>query len=87
MVYMLVAYLIVVNIIALFLYGYDKQCAKAHRWRISEKALLTSAFIGGSLGAYVGMMSFRHKTNHKIFQICVPLLLIIQMIGLIIIVM
>lgn len=75
---MLLFYLIIVNLTALVLYGYDKYCARTHRWRISEKALLTSAIIGGSAGAYVGMMAFRHKTRHKMFQISIPLLLIMQ---------
>lgn len=67
------------------LFGYDKQCAIKNKWRISENALIASAAIGGSLGAYVGMISFRHKTQHKLFQVCVPLLLTIQIIILLII--
>lgn len=82
---MLVIYLILVNLIALILYGYDKHCARNHKWRISEKTLITSAIIGGSAGAYIGMMTFRHKTNHMLFQITIPLLLVAQAIILLII--
>lgn len=82
---MLIVYLICINIIALILYGYDKYCAINHKWRISEKTLITSAIIGGSVGAYLGMMTFRHKTNHRIFQIAIPLTLLIQAIILLII--
>lgn len=82
---MLIVYLICINIIALILYGYDKYCAINHKWRISEKTLITSAIIGGSVGAYLGMMTFRHKTNHRIFQITIPLALLIQAIILLII--
>lgn len=77
---MLTFYLIIVNWIALLLYGYDKYCARSRRWRVPEKTLIASAAIGGSLGAYVGMMLFRHKTQHRLFQISIPLLLIIQII-------
>lgn len=82
---MLIVYLICINIIALILYGYDKYCAINHKWRISEKTLITSAIIGGSVGAYLGMMTFRHKTNHRFFQITIPLALLIQAIILLII--
>lgn len=82
---MLAIYILLVNIIALGLYGYDKYCAKTHRWRVPEKTLLTSAIIGGSVGAYIGMLTFRHKTNHKVFRITIPLTLFIQAIILLII--
>lgn len=74
-----------INTIALSLFGYDKQCAKKHQWRISEKALLTSAIIGGSLGAGIGMILFRHKTKHKTFQLGIPLILTAQILILLII--
>lgn len=80
----IISYLIIVNLIALAIYGYDKQCAKTHKWRVSEKTLLAAAVIGGSVGAYIGMISFRHKTRHKVFQICVPLLVIVQILLLLI---
>lgn len=82
---MIVFYLFIVNLLALSLFGYDKHCAINKKWRISENTLIASAAIGGSLGAYIGMISFRHKTQHKLFQVCVPLLLIIQTIILLII--
>lgn len=68
----------IINAIALVMYGYDKYCAINHKWRASEKVLISSAIIGGSLGAYLGMLSFRHKTNHRLFQISIPLLLVAQ---------
>ena len=66
MIVMLIIYLLLINITTLSLYGYDKQCAKEHQRRISEKALLTSSVIGGSLGAYIGMLTFRHKTKFNL---------------------
>jgi len=82
---MIVIYLIIVNLLSISLFGYDKQCAIKNKWRISESILIVSAAVGGSLGAYIGMNSFRHKTQHKLFQVGVPLLLIIQTIILLII--
>ncbi|MDE7136050.1 MAG: DUF1294 domain-containing protein [Muribaculaceae bacterium] len=77
---MIAFYLIIVNLLAIALFGYDKYCARRHKWRIPEKTLIASAIIGGSAGAYLGMVAFRHKTNHKLFQICIPLLLAAQII-------
>ena len=44
---MVIPYYIVVNIIAFLMYGADKYFAKKDMWRISEKALLGIAAIGG----------------------------------------
>ena len=61
----------------------DKQRAVKHQWRISESALLLSAFIGGSLGAVAGMKLFRHKTKHPKFYILIPVFLIIHILIII----
>ena len=71
-------YLVVINVAALALFGADKRKAKKHAWRISEKALFLSAVLGGSVGALLGMLLFRHKTKHWYFVIGIPLMLVIQ---------
>ena len=71
-------YLVVINVAALALFGADKRKAKKHAWRISEKALFLSAVLGGSVGALLGMLLFRHKTKHWYFVIGIPLILVIQ---------
>lgn len=55
--------LLAINIFAFFLMGYDKNLAQTNQRRISEKALLTSAMVGGSVGSGIGMLYFRHKTS------------------------
>lgn len=47
-------------------------------WRISEATLLTMAAIGGSVGAWLGMSLWHHKTKHRKFAIGVPLVLALQ---------
>ena len=74
----IIIYLFVINLIAFVLYGVDKNRAKHSQWRISEKALLGIALIGGSFGAFVGMNLFRHKTKHWYFKYGVPTLLLIH---------
>ena len=71
-------YLVVINVAALALFGADKRKAKKHAWRISEKALFLSAVLGGSVGALLSMLLFRHKTKHWYFVIGIPLILVIQ---------
>ncbi len=76
-------YLLVANIVAFAVYGWDKLCAKRGMWRVPEKILLLIALLGGSVGAMVGMAIFRHKTLHLKFRYGVPLILILQLVGLI----
>lgn len=49
--------------------GYDKSQAKKKASRISEKNLWALAILGGGIGAYFGMQTFRHKTRHTSFRI------------------
>ena len=73
-----VEYLIAVNIFAFLACGIDKWKAKHGSWRISEATLLILALIGGSLGAWIGMKIWHHKTMHKKFKYGIPLILIAQ---------
>lgn len=74
----LIIYFIVVNILGFALMGIDKSKAQKQQWRISEANLLLSAAIGGSIGSYIGMQKFRHKTKHIKFTLGVPAIMIIQ---------
>lgn len=69
-------YLFVINIIGLAVMGIDKHRAKTNSWRIPEKTLFFISIIGGSLGTYVGMELFRHKTKHKKFTLGMPAILL-----------
>lgn len=71
-------YLAVINSIGFLAMGLDKAKAKAGAWRIPEKTLLTIAVIGGGLGVWLGMETFRHKTKHWYFKYGVPVILIVE---------
>lgn len=58
----LFATFLALNLIAFVLIGYDKNRAKNHKNRISEKTLLAFVLIGGTIGSGLGMLLFRHKT-------------------------
>jgi uncharacterized membrane protein YsdA (DUF1294 family) len=69
-------FLIIVNGVALVVFGVDKLQSKKRGWRIPETRLLLIAFFG-PFGAYGGMLLFRHKTR-KIKFLLVPIFLLIQ---------
>ena len=71
-------YLLVLNAVAFIMYGIDKYKAKKAKWRISEATLLLLAVLGGSIGAWMGMKVWHHKTMHKKFKYGNPAILLIQ---------
>ena len=84
-------YLIAINLLTFLVYGIDKWKAKHSKWRIPEATLLGLAVIGGSIGAWLGMKVWHHKTLHKggtrdvdnivggyQFRFGIPLIIILQ---------
>lgn len=76
---MLLIYLLVINVATFFTYGIDKWKAKKSKWRIREAALIGLAVLGGSIGAWLGMKTWHHKTMHKKFKYGIPLILVAQL--------
>ena len=74
--------LLAVNAAAFLLFGLDKWKAKNGRWRIPESTLLLFAAAGGSVGAYLGMKVFHHKTRKPRFYLGIPGLMILQLLLL-----
>jgi uncharacterized membrane protein YsdA (DUF1294 family) len=59
---------VAINLTTTAYYGYDKlQAIRAGR-RVPERVLHGLALGGGSLGAYLGMRLFRHKTLKGSFR-------------------
>ena len=84
-------YLATINVVTFFVYGIDKAASKRgqgkteHKgkskhsyWRISEAKLLGLAVFGGSIGAWLGMKAWHHKTLHKKFRYGKPFIFIVQ---------
>ena len=78
MIRFLIFYLLLVNAVAFLLMLVDKRKAVKKKWRIPEATLLLWAGLGGSVGALLGMYTFRHKTRHPKFTIGIPAILIAQ---------
>ena len=74
----MIVYLVIINIIGYMFMAADKERAKANQWRIPETTLLGIAVLGGSLGVWIAMNTFRHKTKHPKFQQGVPLIFMVQ---------
>lgn len=70
--------LFAINAITFVVYGIDKYKAKKAKWRISEATLLLLAVLGGSIGAWMGMRVWHHKTMHRKFKYGIPAILLIQ---------
>ncbi len=78
----LLAYLLSLSGLALLLYGWDKHQAMRRGARVPEAVLFAAAVLGGSPGALLGMMLFRHKTRKPLFAVGVPVTLLAQVILL-----
>ncbi|WP_138206860.1 DUF1294 domain-containing protein [Haloimpatiens lingqiaonensis] len=72
-------YLILLNLIGFIVMYTDKKKAKRNTWRIRERTLLLIAAFGGSIGSYLGMKLFRHKTKHAKFKYGIPIIILIQL--------
>ncbi|MBQ6353259.1 MAG: DUF1294 domain-containing protein [Mogibacterium sp.] len=71
-------YLAAINLVAFAAFGIDKRRARIGAWRIPEKTLLLLAVLGGSVGAWLGMTTFHHKTRKPLFSVGVPVILLLQ---------
>ena len=79
MVFILIIYLTAINLVTFFLYGIDKLKAKKSKWRVKEATLIWLSVFGGSIGAWLGMKVWHHKTQHKKFKYGIPLIMLAQL--------
>lgn len=81
-IFVLVIYLVLVNVLGFTAMFSDKRKARKRAFRIPESTLFMLAFMGGSLGCLIGMYLFRHKTRHRSFTFGMPLLLALQLLAM-----
>ena len=82
--YLIGGCLVGMNLITFIVYGIDKRKAKKRLWRIPEATLIGLALMGGSVGAFLGMKFFHHKTKHIKFYVGVPAIFITEIVIVII---
>jgi uncharacterized membrane protein YsdA (DUF1294 family) len=70
--------LLIINTISFAIFGVDKQKAIKHKRRISEFNLLILSFLGGTIGAILAMIIFRHKISKTSFLLKFGLIVLIQ---------
>jgi len=79
---MFLYFLLLLNAISFGAFGYDKYVAQRNKWRIPERTLLLLSFMGGSVGAVVGMFLFSHKISKPSFYVPVIFIIVLQVIVL-----
>jgi uncharacterized membrane protein YsdA (DUF1294 family) len=67
-----IGYYLFINLVGLIIMKVDKQRAIKQQWRVPEIHLWGVALLGGALGAWMGMRTFRHKTKHLTFKYGLP---------------
>lgn len=78
--YVVLGFVVLMNIVGFIVMGMDKHKAKKRLWRIPEKMFFWVAALGGAIGVYTGMLFFRHKTKHWYFMIGIPAILLSEVI-------
>jgi uncharacterized membrane protein YsdA (DUF1294 family) len=76
--YLLLAWLLAINLVTFGYYGYDKGQAGAGRRRVPELVLHALVYLGGTLGGYLGMRFFRHKTIKGPFRLVFWFIVVLQ---------
>lgn len=71
-----------VNVATMLAYGYDKHVSQTGGRRVPEAALHIMAAIGGTPGAFIGQVLFRHKTRDRRFRIVFWTIAVVQLILL-----
>ena len=74
----LMIYMGIINVITFLAFAIDKLHAVKGKRRIRIITLLGLAFVGGSLGALLGMYTLRHKTKVNYFTVGIPLIIVVQ---------
>ena len=79
----ILGYLVIMQLVAIFLTVRDKRSAKKDRWRVKESTLLLVSALGGSVAMLVTMNMIRHKTQKKKFMIGIPAIIVLQVVAII----
>jgi uncharacterized membrane protein YsdA (DUF1294 family) len=66
------------SVITFVFYGYDKRQAIRNRPRVPEVILHLLSLLGGTPGAFVGQLVFRHKTKKLRFRIVFLAIVLLQ---------
>lgn len=65
--------IVVMSLIELILFSYDKVASASSRFRIPVYTLMIPIGFGGALGALASMFLYRHKNTKMFFKIQIPI--------------
>lgn len=74
------AVIVVMSLIELILFSYDKVASTSNRFRVPVYTLMIPIGFGGALGALVSMFLYRHKNTKMFFKIPIYFSAVIQLI-------
>ena len=77
-VWILVLYLVFINLAAFCTMAIDKALAKKEARRVPETTLFLLCLLGGGIGGIGGMWACRHKTRHVSFVVGFPVILLLE---------
>lgn len=76
--WILIAYLVIINILAIYATVHDKNSARKHKWRVPESTLLILAAMSGCVVMYATMRIIHHKTKKLKFMLGIPIIFVIE---------
>lgn len=71
-------YFLLMTVATFVLCAIDKFAAKKQLRRVPEKTFFLLSALGGSVGMYAAMLTFRHKTQHWYFKYGIPAIIVAQ---------
>ena len=74
---------LVLSLITIFAYAFDKSAAMNRRWRTQESTLHVLSLLGGWPGAWIAQLAFRHKTKKASFVVTFVVCVIVNLAALI----
>ncbi|HJS00148.1 MAG TPA: DUF1294 domain-containing protein [Flavobacterium sp.] len=75
-------YFLIINCFTFIQTAYDKRQAILGKRRISERSLLSFVFLGGTIGAGLAMLIFRHKTTKRSYLLKFWIIVIVQILAI-----
>lgn len=77
----MIYYLLAINALAFLVFGFDKAVAVRRSRRVPESMLFLLALAGGTLGAGLAMLMFRHKVSKRSFVWKLMLVIALQLLA------